>query len=463
MNKIDLSNVSTTKRGDYNWKKSINLKIYFEYENIQDYFTIIDYNRPNLTIQYLNFKSNINTGDFKNVRLKKFFKKFNNGSSNRFKISKDGKFWIGYTKNNDKFLFNGNEKVVNYIKSNSWSKTSQGYFINGKNEKLHRVVMEVKDPNIFVNHIGGKLFDNRIENLSISDCSDNTKEKCRFKNNKTGIIGLQNKYGDKYIGVVTIDGITLYSKHKIKEEALIDLLIMQKHYGIRHNLNLFYLIKDIDENRVKEVIDNCERQINNNKNKICTNKITPKNIYRKSEEFNCYIFTIKTREGREYEFKISNESLEKAKQINWNVYITQHLKEEKVYIKGRTKDENGKSKTVALHRFLLGIDDKKYKNFIVDHKNGDSLDNRLDNLCITNYMGNGTKSKSKWISKHIKDTTISWRVECTIFGKKYYKLFKTKEEAKEYVEYLKTIIENKKPTWNSKEELDKYLQENIDK
>ena len=40
------------------------------------------------------------------------------------------------------------------------------------------------------------------------------------------------------------------------------------------------------------------------------------------------------------------------------------LKEEKVYIKGKIKDENGKSKTVALHRFLLGIEDKKYKNFI---------------------------------------------------------------------------------------------------
>jgi hypothetical protein len=53
--------------------------------------------------------------------------------------------------------------------------------------------------------------------------------------------------------------------------------------------------------------------------------------------------------------------------------------------------ENGKRKTLLLHRALLNAQ----KGQIVDHINGDSLDNRLCNLRFCNVSQNGANSKPK--------------------------------------------------------------------
>lgn len=59
-----------------------------------------------------------------------------------------------------------------------------------------------------------------------------------------------------------------------------------------------------------------------------------------------------------------------------------------------SKQSNGKRKFIKLHRLILGIDDKK---ILVDHINGDVLDNRKSNLKVVTAqqnMFNRKKSKN---------------------------------------------------------------------
>lgn len=189
--------------------------------------------------------------------------KCNKCSKNIFKQSEDETYWIGLTQNNEEFMFDGSEELINYIKGFTWRKTVHGYIQNRKGEKLHRVVMNATNPNVYINHIGGNRLDCRQGNLSFSDCLDNSKEKKVSVRNNTGIIGLMKRgKNNKYVGNIKINDMSIYSKYKERDEALLDLLIMQKHYGFRHNMDMFNMIENISEDRYNEVIYNCERQLN---------------------------------------------------------------------------------------------------------------------------------------------------------------------------------------------------------
>lgn len=56
--------------------------------------------------------------------------------------------------------------------------------------------------------------------------------------------------------------------------------------------------------------------------------------------------------------------------------------------------KNGK--LVRMHRLVMNPSDDE----IVDHKNGDTLDNRMENLRITNYSGNSRNTKKTSSLKH---------------------------------------------------------------
>lgn len=64
---------------------------------------------------------------------------------------------------------------------------------------------------------------------------------------------------------------------------------------------------------------------------------------------------------------------------------------EKDYIGTKIKID-GKYKNIKLHRFLLEVNDPKD---IVDHINGNPLDNRRDNLRITDNIGNSQNKKRR--------------------------------------------------------------------
>mgnify|MGYP001560156372 CR=1 FL=1 len=81
--------------------------------------------------------------------------------------------------------------------------------------------------------------------------------------------------------------------------------------------------------------------------------------------------------------KVDDEDIERVNLFRW--YLTKtHPKARTYYIQGRKRD--GEKRLVYLHRYILGLtgSDKD----VVDHKNGDGLDNRKENLSYTTKRNN---------------------------------------------------------------------------
>lgn len=85
----------------------------------------------------------------------------------------------------------------------------------------------------------------------------------------------------------------------------------------------------------------------------------------------------------------------------------------------------GKKKRMLLHRIILGVDGKNWKNSMVDHINRNKLDNRRCNLRLSTSLENnrnvGVKSNN---SSGFKGVSISkggkkWRSRIVIDGKEH--------------------------------------------
>lgn len=381
-----------------------------------------------------------------NYRVSENDKKY--PSKNKFRLSDDGAYWIGVTQKGEEFWFDGNAEVIEYIKAYTWRKVAYGYIQNRKGDKLHRVVMGIDDKNIFINHLGGRRWDNRKEKLSISDDIDNSKEKKLGNGNKfSGIVGLLKRGKNRWVGNIKISDVSVYTKYKDRDEALIDLLIIQKQYGFRHNEDLYYMLDGISELRIKEVINNIERQLSKKRDdKICST-----NRFELSEDGTYYnVYDVKNKS-----FKISLESKELVEKGIW--HVAEDISNNTVSIHGFII-VNGTRTTVKLHRYLFGLLDKKYKHWFVVRLNHDELDDRLENLLITDSVGNGL---SKKLEKGYQYRFGSYRVYITLLGEKFRQTVKTEQEAIELVKQKREEAIKKRLQFHSKSELDTYLNKHL--
>lgn len=90
-----------------------------------------------------------------------------------------------------------------------------------------------------------------------------------------------------------------------------------------------------------------------------------------------------------------------------------------------------------LHRLIT----KCPKNMVVDHINGDTLDNRKSNLRIVSQVDN-IRNRNRKLSKLGKGISMNGRLyssEMRINGIRYRKNFKTLQEAIEYRRYLEAM------------------------
>lgn len=109
---------------------------------------------------------------------------------------------------------------------------------------------------------------------------------------------------------------------------------------------------------------------------------------------------------------VDDDVYELIKNKSWCAFT--HKRRKTYYAVGTIKDENGKHKTIRLHRFILKVTDK---NVFVDHIDGNGLNNQRGNLRISTREQNQQnrpknknnksgykgvyfdKAKNKWTSK----------------------------------------------------------------
>jgi hypothetical protein len=100
--------------------------------------------------------------------------------------------------------------------------------------------------------------------------------------------------------------------------------------------------------------------------------------------------------GKTIETLINTDDLEKVKEFpnTWFAYFNQCTNS--YYVRGNYKWDNGKRKTVLLHRWIF--DDPK--GLVIDHINHDTLNNTKNNLrCVTSFENMRNR---KGASKHSK-------------------------------------------------------------
>ena len=124
--------------------------------------------------------------------------------------------------------------------------------------------------------------------------------------------------------------------------------------------------------------------------------------------------TIKTKDGRD--FIISEEDFNRVSQFNWTVRINGRKKDKgykgKEYIGRRTTTHNRRQIMILLHRFIMEVEDPKLQ---VDHKNGNTFDNRRENLRICTNSQNSKNRIASTIDNKVskykgvsKDKSGKW-------------------------------------------------------
>lgn len=115
--------------------------------------------------------------------------------------------------------------------------------------------------------------------------------------------------------------------------------------------------------------------------------------------------TIRLSQGKKT--KVDDEDYLKLNQWSWHVSNSGRKGSQKLYAVRMIKTSEGKQRPLTLHRFLMGIQDDK--SLQVDHINGDTLDNRKENLrvCTGSENARNRKSAKGSSSRYLGVTKIS--------------------------------------------------------
>ena len=386
---------------------------------------------------------------------------------------KENNYWIGITTKGEEFKFSTNNKEVEYdILHSTWNIVNNDKLYvmtnklnnRGKNWKLHqaiayegdeKIVQENSNKGMCVDHINGDSLDNRKENLEIKTKQDNNKNK--KTNNKLGVTGLKQTKNGKYLSYF------IYNNGKISTicreslaEAKIDNLIAQKYLGYTHNSELFHLLGNIDEARIKEVEDLIEK----GKKRIDSQKDKEKEYeYDYIEKDNLIGIRIFKKDGTE--------------NICWVDKDFGKIKEDKYIVDGNIYENrnyfryniNRKNHRIHVYIVTRGISLQNYRghNFHIDHKNHNPNDNYRNNLeIVTHYSNQYNKESKGYYETKSNKYTIK-------FGHnwKYFNLYikdatktptvDTIEEAEEIVKRRKDIINKYRFRVKTLEELDEVI------
>ena len=132
-------------------------------------------------------------------------RKRNKANKKRNTYDLNGDYGIGYSSNdNEPFYFDleDYDKIKNY----SWYSNHDGYMCSSENNKqiiMHRLIMDIEDINVQVDHFNRNRKDNRKENLKYLSPQHNNWNKGLQKNNESGVTGVRwNKEAQKWIAYI---------------------------------------------------------------------------------------------------------------------------------------------------------------------------------------------------------------------------------------------------------------------
>ncbi len=101
-------------------------------------------------------------------------------------------------------------------------------------------------------------------------------------------------------------------------------------------------------------------------------------------------------------------------------------------------------KRLNIHRLIMGLDDHKNDKRIINHIDGNGLNNRKENLEICDNLYNSQSINWKNVKCKCKNyyfendskRKMKWRAYITIFGKYHSKRFHTENECIKYIDSL---------------------------
>lgn len=127
---------------------------------------------------------------------------------NRYDLS--GEYGIGYTSKGEEFYFDLED--YDKIKDYTWYINKNGYVIKSNpSERLHRIIMNVSDNNIYVDHIHHKKYDNRKSELRLVTNSQNQMNKDIPSQNTSGYKGISwHKNKKAWIAQIGLNGKLKY-------------------------------------------------------------------------------------------------------------------------------------------------------------------------------------------------------------------------------------------------------------
>ena len=148
-----------------------------------------------------------------------------------------GEYGIGYTSKGEEFYFDLED--YDKIKDYYWLKTEYGY-IHSTNRKdkqyvfLHRLVMNINDPEIICDHINCNKIDNRKNNLRIATRSGNATNRPPYEKSVSGYSGVTfDKTKNKWLVRIYINHkqVNLGCYDNLDEAIAKRLKAEEKYYG----------------------------------------------------------------------------------------------------------------------------------------------------------------------------------------------------------------------------------------
>ena len=146
-----------------------------------------------------------------------------------------------------------------------------------------------------------------------------------------------------------------------------------------------------------------------------------------------------------HDMLIDTEDYDKIKDLNLTLNHTSN--KHTYYAQHRVYKNQKYIKRVHIHRLIMGLGDFKEDKRIINHIDGNGLNNQKSNLEICDHMYNSQSFRMpnrKSVGVIYRDNSMSrkkcWRFVMTVNGKKHSKRFLTEQEAIEYKkQYLSHI------------------------